>query len=131
MTVTMPKVGDVISFKVYYPTLKQSGEHVNVKVVKPFPWLTTYEFCVAVEEDNPIRSTGFDTRVVHMRNVVELNGEKVTNFDTSERKIDVAASKGGTYAVTVRGGVGVECTCTGFKFRKSCRHLKEAEELVK
>lgn len=127
----VPKVGETVSFKVCYPALNQSGEHINVKVVRPFPWLTTYEFCVEVEEDDPIRSTGFTTRVIHMRNVVELNGKKVDQVDTSEKKVEVAGSKKGSYTVLVRGGIGTECSCTGFKFRKSCRHLKEAEGLVK
>lgn len=131
MNVAVPKPGQTVSFKVYYPALKISGEHKNVKVLKPFPWLSNYEFCVEVEHDDPIRSTGFTVRAIHMQHVTELNGKKVTAVDTSEKRVRVSASKGGSYMVLVRGGIGVECECTGFKFRKSCRHLKEAEDLVK
>jgi hypothetical protein len=55
------------------------------------------------------------------------------SFDTFEAK--VPSSTGGVYIVTF-GPVPFgptqrdwQCECKGFKFRKSCRHVKEARKL--
>lgn len=87
------------------------------------PMAMRYERAYTPSNDAP----KFDTRVLHMRNVVSINGVDVSNEDFSSKTVDVSASKGGTYSVTVEGGIGVACDCKGFQFRKSCRHLKEAE----
>jgi hypothetical protein len=72
----------------------------------------------------------FDTRVIHMKNVISINGVDVSNQDFSSKTVEVPSSKGGTYKVQVEGGIGTDCECTGFQFRRKCRHLKEAEEMV-
>ncbi len=73
----------------------------------------------------------FDTRTIHMKNVTAINGVDVSNDDYSVKQVKIPASKpGSTYAVQLEGGIGVSCECKGFQFRKTCRHLKEAEEQV-
>ena len=73
----------------------------------------------------------FDTRVLHMENVTAINGVDVSNEDYSVKEVKIPASKpGSTYTVQLEGGVGVSCECKGYQFRKTCRHLKEAEETV-
>lgn len=125
-----PKVGDLISCKVYCPITKETVEYKNVRVVQPFPWLSNYEFCIPA--DGPAKElAGFKTRVIHMRSVVELNGHKVGESESSTQEVQVPASKGGSYTVVLQDGVGISCTCKGFQFRKSCRHLKEGEDAVK
>ena len=65
-----------------------------------------------------------------MKNVNAINGVDVSNEDYSTKEVKVSASKSGTYTVRVEGGVAMFCDCKGFQFRKRCRHLKEAEEIV-
>jgi hypothetical protein len=38
----------------------------------------------------------------------------------------VKGSKGDSYTVTVGSGK-IHCTCSGFQFRKSCKHVKEVD----
>jgi hypothetical protein len=54
--------------------------------------------------------------------ILKVDGK---NFEVIEPKVNswtVAGSKGSTYVVTETGG-RYTCTCTGFQFRKSCKHL--------
>lgn len=45
--------------------------------------------------------------------------------------IAVNSSKGGkVYKVTKIGGVGVECTCPGFNYRRTCKHLTMKAEVT-
>ena len=67
---------------------------------------------------------GYPVRVISRKNIVEISGAQV-NFDINDSKtIVVQGSKGNTYIVTKENGK-VSCSCPGFGFRKSCRHIKE------
>ena len=148
-----PKQGDVVTVTTQYNTEERT--YKNVRVLSPFKWLTSNEFCIPVPpkeqftnhrytDDTGTRGdneyTGrilldkgdtFDVRVLHMKNVVRLNGVDVSNADYSTHEVNIPSSTGGSYKVRVEGGVGVDCECKGFGFRRTCSHLKTAEELVK
>lgn len=72
----------------------------------------------------------FDTRVISMKSVVAINGERVKKYVESIKTFEISSSRGGSYTVRVDNGVGISCDCKGFQFRGRCRHLQEAEELV-
>jgi hypothetical protein len=62
-------------------------------------------------------------RRIHRSRIVEVNNTKIEYVVPSAPKtITVQGSKGDTYIVTKQNGK-VSCTCSGFSFRKSCRHL--------
>ena len=62
-------------------------------------------------------------RRIHRSRIVEVNNTKIEYVVPSAPKtITVQGSKGDTYIVTKQNGK-VSCTCSGFTFRKSCRHL--------
>ncbi len=132
----------------------------NVRVLRPFSELSIHEFCIASDGPESLDSNietvekydrapkfdpramryessytpsdrpTFTTRVLHMKNVVAINGVAVENYDDSVKEVEIPASKNGTYAVRLEGGIGVSCECKGFQFRQKCRHLKEAEEML-
>lgn len=85
------------------------GDEVKVKWIKP--------------EELAI-STGrkeFPFRVIQRANIVELDG-KPYKFTLSGRKDNVRivkGSRGNSYTVTGNH----KCTCPGFTFRGSCKHL--------
>ena len=69
---------------------------------------------------------------------IDVRGRKFTvngvQFKTSideevpeGRTIEVRGSKGDIYKVTELNGAW-SCSCSGFKFRGQCRHIKEAQE---
>lgn len=162
-----PQVGDIVTVVTrqrdhYYKRTSDFKEttYTNVEVLRPFDWLSNFEFCIPA--DGPESEFGdiemvekverapkfnqlamryeskytpsniapkFTTRVIHMRSVVSINGVVVQNQDYSSKTVEVQGSKS-TYKVSVEGGIGVSCECKGFQFRKTCRHLQEAEDLV-
>lgn len=72
---------------------------------------------------------------------------KPLSFSTSRRKfkllrkepdpikapntIVIEGSNGNEYAVTIENGVATSCTCPGYTFRKTCKHLAMAEARAK
>lgn len=70
---------------------------------------------------------GFPIRVLSKANIVEVSGAKVEYVPvvTEREVITVQGSKGNTYIVTKESGK-VSCTCAGFGFRKTCKHVTEA-----
>lgn len=68
----------------------------------------------------------FPVRVLNRANIIEVMGAKVdyTPVKSSRETITVQGSKGNTYIVTKENGK-VTCTCPGFGFRKTCKHVQE------
>ena len=68
----------------------------------------------------------FPVRVLSRANIVEVMGAKVdyTSVKSSRETITVQGSKGNTYIVTKENGKA-SCTCPGFGFRKTCKHVQE------
>ena len=68
----------------------------------------------------------FPVRVLSLANIVEVLGAKVdyTPVKSTRETITVQGSKGNTYIVTKENGKAT-CTCPGFGFRKTCKHVQE------
>jgi len=85
-------------------------------------WLKPDEIAVT----NPKHPNGFS--ILHKKNIVwikDLQGKKSTvKIDPEYRQWTVNGSKGNTYLVIRQKGQ-YNCTCTGFTYRKSCRHIIE------
>lgn len=67
----------------------------------------------------------FPFRRIRRERILEVNGTDVTlaplpKIERIERTIE--GSKGNTYTV-IKEGSRATCTCTGFSFRKTCKHL--------
>jgi hypothetical protein len=77
---------------------------------------------IAITTDDP--RVAF--RRIHRSRIVEVNNTKIEYVATKsvQKTITVQGSKGNSYTVTNENGK-VSCTCPGFSFRKSCRHLAE------
>jgi hypothetical protein len=88
-------------------------------VVKPYPWLSVTE--IALTNTNP----NFPVRVINIAHAdsVDLVEGKLNTVNDHDRSITVDGSRGKQYTVT-RSGTRITCTCEGFTFRKSCKHLK-------
>jgi hypothetical protein len=88
-------------------------------VVKPYPWLSATEIALTTTNPNfPIRVIN----IVHAEQVELISG-KIDTVNDHDRSITVDGSRGKQYTVT-RAGTKITCTCEGFTFRKSCKHLK-------
>ena len=79
---------------------------------------------VLVTANNP----NFPKREINLGYVVELeylDGSKVEKCDSTNQTWIVKGSKGDSYTVTKTDN-RLNCTCTGFQFRRRCKHLDVA-----
>jgi hypothetical protein len=89
------------------------------RVLKPYRWLSDRQFTLSGDTEMPVRV--IDGRYV--TSLVVHSGSSLS-VDTGVRVRQVAGSRGAVYTVT-HDNRGIRCTCPGFQFRKSCRHLSE------
>lgn len=99
----------------------------NVRVMKNEKWDNPTAIRVA---DRTSPAGGI--RIINMQKVTDL---QLTEGDTEQlssasQVVVVPGSKGNEYTVTIKDGTPVSCTCQGYQFRKTCRHLKEASNLL-
>ena len=91
------------------------------EVLPSYKWLTDREFCMTGDDAMPVR-------VINLKNVrnivIQFGGTKTVV--ASAKMFQIQGSKGTTYTV-MRSPNGWSCTCKGFEFRKSCRHITEAQ----
>ena len=126
-----PNPGDVVTVATRYmsPLLDKEFDNTvyeNVKVIKPFPWCSTLEFCIPAENEPYIT-----VRTINLKNVIllEILGRDTTMSENGTNYVQVPGSKGNEYTVTIENGHGTGCECLGFQYRGRCRHLKEGSEI--
>ena len=90
------------------------GEEVQVK------WLNPGQ--IALSTGN----TEFPFRVINKSLIISINNQAMEQKDIAIKTFNVKGSKGDSYTVTVDSGK-MHCTCSGFQFRKSCKHVKEVD----
>lgn len=90
------------------------GNEVQVKWLKPDE--------IALSTDNP----EFPFRVIKRHMIVSIDNKSYEQKNTTVKTFSVKGSKGDTYTVTVGSGK-YHCTCSGFQFRKTCKHITKAE----
>lgn len=91
-------------------------------VVKNFPWQQPGTFALT-------GNVGIPIRVIELKDVFELktaDGSVVAKetVDNSTQTVEVKGSKGDRYIVT-KFGNKYSCTCVGFQFRKTCKHIND------
>ena len=80
----------------------------------------------------------FPFRRIQKERIVEVNGEESkfaqqslsASKDSEQRRVSIKGSTGSLYEVQVGGGRGSSCSCKGYQFRGSCRHITEAESQI-
>lgn len=90
-----------------------SGEEVKLKHVGPD--------CLALTTGDP----SWPVRVIQRRLIESIDGAHVVPASSHTLSRVVQGSKGEEYVVTQALGVW-RCTCPGFQFRRSCRHVLQA-----
>lgn len=129
-----PAVGSQITVTTYYekagfsPLVPKSYTKVGV-VVKSASYDEPDSFRLAT--DNKY----YPISVVSLESVVSLVYADGTKGATEDKKIieinawEVPSSKKGSYTVT-RSGKHFSCSCAGFQFRKSCKHILQIQSQV-
>jgi hypothetical protein len=90
------------------------GNEVQVKWLKPGE--------IALSTGNP----EFPFRILQKSQIVSINNQIMEHKETVMKTFNVKGSKGDTYTVTIGSGKS-HCTCSGFQFRRTCKHVKENE----
>lgn len=84
-------------------------------------WMNTNQFCLSGDSIWPVRVLNLS--LVEQIDLIE--GELVET-DQSTKTWIVPGSKGNQYTV-IRNAGKYQCTCSGFGFRKTCKHIKEID----
>ena len=121
----VPTVGSVIKVRTSYaqgPRMippQPDFTEFEGKVLPSYKWMNDRQFCMSGDDIWPIRVITMD----FVRDVKIVTGD-FKEVDTGVRTFEVPGSKGNKYVVT-SNSQGWSCTCTGFQFRKQCKHVSE------
>ena len=88
------------------------GEEVKIKWTKPDE--------LALTTGNP----EFPIRIIQRANIISVNGQAVDQAPQKELTKVVKGAKGQEYVVTNANGKW-SCTCPGFQFRRTCKHVNQ------
>jgi len=122
-----PKLSQVtVRTRLYQPSFHRADayfEHeITGEILDTVKWLKPDEMAIT----NPLHPNGFS--IIHKKNILwikDLQGRKSTvKVDPEYRQWTVKGSKGNEYLVIRQKGL-YNCTCPGFTYRKSCRHIAE------
>ena len=120
------KIGQSITIKTRYfsPSYHRADPYVTEEVtgvvIKSPSWLAPNMIAIAPG------ANGQPFRVVSTNHIVESGEVIVTKTAEEVRTWTIKGSKGNEYTV-MRTANGYSCTCPGFTFRKSCKHLSMVE----
>lgn len=123
-------VGDVVTIKVINPLYHTRDRSADGVVGPQFIEYTGTVIKQKWFKPNEIGLTTNDVlfpfRVLNIDRIVEVGGNKVDYSTTKSDTVTktVQGSKGETYIVT-KNGNNVHCTCNGYRFRNTCKHVKE------
>ena len=113
--------------RLYQPSYHRADsycEHeITGELLNTIKWLQPDEIAVT----NPKHPNGFS--IIHKKNILwikDLSGKTATVkvSDPEYRQWTVRGSTGNEYLVIRQKGQ-YNCTCPGFTYRKSCRHIQE------
>ena len=113
--------------RLYQPSYHRADsycEHeITGEILNTIKWLQPDEIAVT----NPKHPNGFS--IIHKKNILwikDLAGRTATVkvSDPEYRQWTVKGSKGNDYLVIRQKGQ-YNCSCPGFTYRKSCRHIAE------
>jgi len=128
MSVAVPKIGSRVRVTTMYPNtyayrgkddnyVTYTREGVVVKSIFRDP------FMFAVETGAPEHPVSeFNAKSLHVVKIEVLKGSS-TQVATDGKAWKVKSSKGNKFYIVERLNGKFSCTCTGFEFRKDCKHI--------
>jgi hypothetical protein len=128
----IPKVGSQVVVTTQYRSVLLGDPEFILRrtqgiVLAPDKWLSPNEFMVATGNPTHPKAVIHTSRVKHI-DYVSGSG---TTISSSTRTFKVTSkSSGKAYIVTADGGK-VSCTCTGFSYRKTCKHSQKVSDHIR
>lgn len=89
------------------------GEEFNAKWIDPTQ--------LGLTTGNP----EWPVRVIARKHIVSIDNKAFEQTKSDIKTFKVKGSKGDEYVVTIGNGK-MNCTCSGFQFRRNCKHVKES-----
>ena len=125
MRFSKPIVGEVITVKCY-----DCRETFTGTVIPGDAWVDNNHFSMTSGLPD---YKEFPVRVIHLDHVDTLTYKKDIEPEKEKEIVcathKVAGSSGNTYTITQEGDV-LHCTCPGYKWRNTCKHIKSLEGLT-
>lgn len=127
----LPKVGSQVVVTTKHKNIILGGQpfkytKIEGTVIQPTKWMGANEFMVATSDTMRPKS------IINLSYVSDIKYIKGTHTqiasDTRTFKVS-SKSSGKTYIVTCSEGK-VSCTCTGFEFRRYCKHSRAVSEKI-
>ena len=133
MAVAVPKIGSRVRVTTVYPNsyayrgedenyVSKTREGVVVKSIFNDPFYFAVETGAA---DHPVSE--FNSKSQHVVKIEVLMGG-VHNVATDTKAWKVKSSNGKKFYLVQRVNGKFSCTCTGFEFRKDCKHIAAVGE---
>lgn len=134
MTVSVPKVGSRVRVTTMYPnTYAYRGKDDNYVtytregVVVQSIFRDPFMFAVKTgDPDHPVSE--YNAKSQHVVRVDVLVGDSET-VETKTKAWKVKSTDGKKFYLVTRVGGKFNCTCTGFEFRKDCKHIGAVSKL--
>ena len=127
----VPEVGTTVTLTTRYPEIRYKSSnrfkenlYENVEVLPREDWLRPSQFVITSNDPK------VPFRVIEISNVESLLGGTLVHHPNETKTVMISGSKGAVYHVMVEGMKAKSCDCPGFHFRRTCRHLAEAEREV-
>ena len=121
--------GDTVTIKVrnpIWPMRKAYASYIQIPEFNTFTGRVVRDHRaikpgqIGLTNDDP----QFDLRVIDVERIVGCEDQVVSPSKSESKTWVVQGSKGKTYTVTLDHG-RYECSCPGFQFRRSCKHVDE------
>lgn len=124
------RVGDTVTIKVknpHYPFRHTYAKHIKIDEFNVYTGTIVDDKRVNFDEIGITGNTIMPVRRIKREDIVMVNESviDVTQPVKNDRVcITVTGSKGDTYIVTKENN-RVHCTCAGFGFRRTCKHIQQ------
>jgi hypothetical protein len=110
----------------YWHTEDYVDNTLTGNIIPSPKWLTSEQIAIS----NPAHPNGFSIiSISKITNIMTADGAviDIKPPTTDYKEWNFVGSKGDNYLV-IRSKGNYSCTCTGFQFRKQCKHVKEATD---
>lgn len=125
-------IGDTVSVVVKNPIWKFRKAYASYLHIPEFNTYTG-TICPPTKGMDPTAvflTTGdkhYPIRVIDRERIVSVGGKPIESVKITTKTFTISGSKGNKYTVT-KDGNHLSCTCTGFSFRRQCKHVNEVKE---
>ena len=128
----IPKVGSQVVVTTQYRNVLLGGPEFMLKrtqgvVIAPEKWLNPNEFMVATGNPQHPKAVIHASKVKHIDYVTGSGSVAPSSVKTFRI---TSKSSGKSYIVSADGGK-ISCTCTGFSYRKTCKHSEKVSAHIR